>query len=324
MSVGYVLRQRLAALRLAPDGRPRPDAPFGQGPLAARVLRGAVAAASAGGSRLPTRAAHALAAGGGTMEWAVRPSKRRVLAENLSHAVGRQPDDPVVRRLVRREIMNEAHRSADFLWAIGRPDELLASTEVVGLESFDAALAEGRGVILASLHVGGWEVATAIPKAVLPVPTTVVVRDNWLAWAVGGLRVAAGLKTLYDTDPAMMAANVLRRGEALLVLADQVQEGMRAYRVRLLDAVTELPAGVVVLSRLCSSPIVPFVVVPQEPRRWRVELEPPIPAPPGSSGREGEQRALQALADRWTATLRRHADHWAAVDPMTWFPVEEP
>ena len=27
---------------------------------------------------------------------------------------------------------------------------------------------------------------------------------------------------------------------------------------------------------------------------------------------------LQELADRWTVTLRRHADHWAAVYPMTW------
>ena len=48
---------RLAELRLAPDGKPRPDAPFGRGPLAARVLRGALRVASAGGAALPARVA---------------------------------------------------------------------------------------------------------------------------------------------------------------------------------------------------------------------------------------------------------------------------
>ena len=110
----------LRRLRLAPDGRPRPDAPFGRGAVAAHVLRVAVAAASAGGASLPSGAAHRLARIGGTIEWAVRPAKRRTLAENLSRAVGRPIEDREVRRLVRREIVNEARRSADFLWAIRR------------------------------------------------------------------------------------------------------------------------------------------------------------------------------------------------------------
>jgi lauroyl/myristoyl acyltransferase len=312
----------LARLRLAPDGRPRPDAPFGRGPVAAHVLRLAISAASAGGAALPAGAAHGLARVGGTIEWAVRPAKRRTLAENLSHAVGRDARDAAVRQLVRREIVNEAHRSADFLWAIRRRDELLASVVVEGLHHVEEARRLGTGLILAAPHVGGWEVATAVPAAVLPMPTTVVVRDDWLAWAVGGLRQAAGLRTLYDTDPALRSAAVLRRGEALLLLADQVLPGMRAYRVRLLDAETELPAGAAGLSRLCGSAIVPFLVLPVGPRRWTVRVEQPIPPPARRSGREGERHVLQALADRWTPTLREHAEHWAAVDPMTWFGPE--
>jgi lauroyl/myristoyl acyltransferase len=314
------LRSASARLRLAPDGHPRPDAPFGRGPLAARVLRAVISGASAAGAALAPGPAHALARLGGTIEWAARPRKRRVLAENLSHAIGKEASDPAVRRLVRREIVNEAHRSADFLWAIRRRGELLDSVEIDGLDHVEAARALGTGLILASPHVGGWEVASAVPAAVLPVPTTVVVRDDWLAWAVGGLRQAAGLRTIYDTDPAFRAAALLRRGEALLVLADQVLPGMRAYRVRLLDAETDLPAGVAGLARLCGSAIVPFLVLPVGPRRWRVEIEPPIPPPPRHSRREGERETLQALADRWSAAIRLHPEHWAAVDPMRWYP----
>lgn len=309
---------RLAALRLAPDGRPRPDAPFGRGPLAARVLRATIVASSVVVGHVPASVVQPAARLGGTIEWAVRPAKRRRLAENLCHALGRPPDDPAVRELVRREVRNEAQRSADFLWALARPDELRATTRVEGAKHVVAAVERGSGVILVSTHVGGWEVATALPRLVVPVPTTAIVTDDWLAWAVEGLRVRAGLGIMYDSEPVSTAVRILRAGEALLVLGDYAKPCMRTYPVKLLDAVAELPAGQVVLARLCGSPIVPFSVLPTAPRRWRVLIEPPIEPPPRDAGEEGERETLQALADRWSATLRAHAEHWAAVYPMTW------
>jgi KDO2-lipid IV(A) lauroyltransferase len=310
--------ERMRALRLAPDGKPRPDAPFGRGPLAARVLRGAILAASAVVGRLPVSVVVPLATVGGTLEWALRPGKRRRLAENLCHTLGLPPDHPRVKALVRREVLNEARRSADFLWAIAKPEELLATTEIQGREHVQAALERGRGVLLVSTHVGGWEVATALPREIVPVPTTAIVTDDWLAWAVEGLRARAGLGIMYDSEPVSKAARLLRAGEAILVLGDYAKPWMRTYPVRLLDAVAELPAGPAVLARLCGSPLVPFSVLPRAPRRWRVEIEPPLIPPDRNGGEEAERALLQALADRWTVTLREHAEHWAAVYPMTW------
>jgi KDO2-lipid IV(A) lauroyltransferase len=243
-----------------------------------------------------------------------------MLAQNLCHALGRPPGHAEVKALVRREIVNEARRSADLLWALGRPDELVETTEVAGREHVLAALDRGNGVLLVSAHVGGWEVATALPRALVPVPTTAIVTDDWLAWAVAGLRARAGLGLLYDTEPASRAASLLRAGEAVLVLGDYAKGSMRTYPVRLLDAVAELPAGATALARLCGAPIVPFTVLPQGPRRWRVEVEPPLYAPDRNGGAGAERVLLQELADRWTAQLRAHPEHWAAVYPMTWRP----
>jgi len=316
------VRERLDALRLAPDGKPRPAAPFGQGPLAARALRGAILGASAVASRLPVGAVGPLTDIGSTLEWACRPAKRRRLASNLCHTVGLPPDHPDVRALVRREVRNEARRSADFLWALARPAELRDTTEIRGREHIDAALARGRGVLLVSTHVGGWEVATALPKAIVPVPTTAIVTDDWLAWAVEGLRIRVGLGIMYDSEPASKAARLLRDGQAILVIGDYAKEWMRTYPVRFLDAVAELPAGIASLARLCGTPVVPFSVLPVALRRWRVEIEPPLEPPARDGGVEAETELLQQLADRWTATLRANAEHWAAVYPMTWREVE--
>ena len=64
-------------------------------------------------------------------------------------------------------MVNEAKRSADLLWAIGRPDDFLESTVIQGREHMVDATARGHGVVLVGTHVGGWEVATALPAAVL-------------------------------------------------------------------------------------------------------------------------------------------------------------
>ena len=323
MSARRRLRDRWAELQLAPDARPRPDAPFGRGPLAARILAQVIDGATVAGCRLPTRVAHVLAVTGGTAEWAVRPAKRRRLAENLAHAAGRPPDDPVVRRLVRREILNEARRSADLLWALGKPEELADSTEIQGLEHVHAALAGGRGVVLAGIHLGGWEVATAIPKLAVPVPTTAIVADDWLAWAIEHMRVTAGLRVLYRTATPLRAARVLRDGEALLVLADDgAGHEPRSFRVRFLDGWVLMPAGVVSLARLAGAPIVSFYVLPRGPRRWRVVVDPPVDPPARGAGDEGERRALQQLADRWSEEISAHPDQWAATYPVRW--VEGP
>lgn len=313
------LRHRLQELRLAPDGQPRPDAPFGQGPLAARVLGKVIDAAAWGGSRLPAAATHALATVGGTAEWAVRPAKRRRLARNLAHAVGRDPGDAVVRRLVRAEVVNEARRSADLLWALGRPDELRATVDIEGEEHIGAALAAGRGMILAGIHLGGWEVATALPQVVVPVPTTAIVADDWLAWAIEHTRHTAGLRVMYRTEPAIRAARLLRNGEALLVLGDDGWgDEPRSYGVRFLDGIARLPAGIVTLARLCGSPIVCFYILPRGPRRWVAIIDPPAAPPAREEGAEGEERVLQALADRWSDMIRAHPDHWAAPYVIRW------
>jgi KDO2-lipid IV(A) lauroyltransferase len=290
--------------------------------VAARVLASVIDAAAWGGSRIPPSIAHRLAVFGGTLEWALRPGKRRMLRTNLAHAVGSDPGARDVRRLVRHEIVNEAHRSADLLWALGAPQAFLASVELDGIEHVRAAAASGRGVILAGIHLGGWELATAVAKVVVPVPATAIVADDWLAWAIEHMRVTAGLRVMYRTAPAIRAARLLQGGDALVVLGDDGWgREPRTHPVAFLDAVADLPAGIVTLSRLCQAPIVSFYVLPLGPRRWRVVVEPVLEPPPRRGRPADEAQVLQHLADRWSAVIRDHPAQWAASYLVRWHPT---
>ena len=306
-------------LRVGDVLRRHPPVRLGRGPIAARLLGRVIDGAVFVGARLPVRVAHAFAVVGGHAEWIVRPSTRRLLATNLGHAVGMSPASRRVRNLVRRQLVNEARRSADLLWAIGKPEELLATIDVQGMSQVNEIVATGRGVVLASLHIGGWEVAGAVPAATIDVPATVVVADNWLAWAMQHVRRAEGLRMIYRSSPLLSAVRLLRRGEVLLVLGeDATGAPPRRHLVRFGDAMAQLPAGVVSLARLADAAIVPFHVIPLAPRRWRAVIESPIEPPLREHGPDGEAAVLQVLADRWSALIATYPEQWAARFPIAW------
>ena len=291
--------------------------PFGQGRTAARILGRVIAAAVFVGSRVPSSVAHGAAAIGGNLEWAVRRGKRAVLAVNLGHAVGKAPDDRAVRRLVRREFVNEAHRSADLLWALGKPQDFLATLDVVGLDNVHEAAARKKGIVLVGVHVGGWELATTVPAALIPVPTTALVADDWLAWSIEDMRARVGLRVVFRTDPVAKIGALLRRGEALVVIGDDASGTQpRMHTVRFLDADAELPSGAVTLARLYEAALVGFHVLPLGHRRWRLVFEEPLVP----DRRAEDEKLLQQLADGWTTLLREVPEHWAASFPIRWLP----
>ena len=72
--------------------------------------------------------------------------------------LGLPPGSPEVRRLARRAFQNYGRMLADFtLIAALSADELRARVSFTGLSHVDAALARGRGCILALPHMGSWD-----------------------------------------------------------------------------------------------------------------------------------------------------------------------
>jgi KDO2-lipid IV(A) lauroyltransferase len=252
------------------------------------------------------------------VEWALRPRKRSLLAGNLGHALGRRPGDPVVARAVRAQFINQARRSADFLWAFARADEVASRCRVEGRAGLDTAFEHGRGVILAGPHLGGFEVvAAALGDLLAGRAVTVLVEDDWVAHAVAGHRRRAGVELELRTAAPRRSLRTLQGGGAVAVVGDLAKPGMRTYPVRFLDGWMELPAGQAALARLSGSPVVPFCILPIAPRAWKVVLGGAIEPPPRRS-REAERDLLQALADVWSEWIRAHPELWEAVDPMPW------
>ena len=108
--------------------------------------------------QLPLPVLHGIGALIGWAMWLFPSSRRRVALTNIRHCL---PELPLQRQrlLARRGLIHEMKSIAElpFFW-LGPKDKLLASVrETHGEELVEQALAQGKGLILLTLHLGGFE-----------------------------------------------------------------------------------------------------------------------------------------------------------------------
>ena len=117
--------------------------------LSAKVLRA-----------VPPGLRHAAARPGGAAWFWLSTRQRRAALENYAAVLGRERSDPEVARIARRAFQNYGRMLTDFL-LIGSlsPEELRQRMSIDGLDHVDAALARGRGAIMAVPHMGSWDLS---------------------------------------------------------------------------------------------------------------------------------------------------------------------
>ena len=117
-----------------------------------------------------------------------------------------------------------------WLWARPRGESVLPRVaRWEGLEAFEAALAEGRGVIIVTPHLGSWEMyGQAVGERFLEMhgPLTALfrpARKAWMARLIAGSRDRPGLQTLPTSVAGVRGLiRTLRNGGYTGILPDQV------------------------------------------------------------------------------------------------------
>ena len=175
-------------------------------------------------SRCPLAWLHRLGAALGWLTWLLSPTYRRRFVANAVQA-GLPP-------ALYRPAIAEAGRllmELPLLWLRPAGESILTRVRWQGADAISAALAEGRGVVFLTPHLGCFEVtAQAYAERFGPEfgPITVLyrpARKKWLRPLVGESRARPGLAAA----PASLAGvrqmiRALRRGEAVGLLPDQV------------------------------------------------------------------------------------------------------
>jgi KDO2-lipid IV(A) lauroyltransferase len=153
----------------------------------------------------------------------ILPKLRRVARINLGFAI------PTAKPAERERIIDGVFQSlARLLLAMARFPDLNAGNisqwiSYDGLEHYMTAKRAGKGVLIATAHLGNWELS-AFAHALMTEPMNVMVRplDNpLLDKLVETRRVLSGNRLILKRDAARLVMRALRNNEAVGVLIDQ-------------------------------------------------------------------------------------------------------
>lgn len=284
-------------------------------PIGLGVLRFVGGRAPAIGERL----ANVLAG----IAWRASRTTRDGAILNASRLLGSAAGADQVRRTA-RQIVGNWYRGMFDAVRNGRRDfrDLLPEIDrVVGRENYARARATGRGLIVATAHLGVFEILAAALRQYEPKVHAVMTRDKHAG--LESLRsaqyrrlgiVEATVDHGYDVWMSVKAA--LERDEVVLVHADSAAHGQRGARVRFAGGHIAVPTRPVKLALETGAPIVPMFAVRTSPATCRVFFESPLTIEPGPSEEGGIHPGVYALASVIERYAVQYADQWRSVDPL--------
>ena len=159
------------------------------------------------------------------------PKLKRVARTNLSFAL------PELAAVQREEIINGVFDSlARLLVTFGKLPVIKRENigkwiRYEGLEHYLAAKRRGRGVLVATAHLGNWELS-AFAHALMTEPMNVMIRplDNWkIDRIVEARRQLSGNRLILKKEAALAVMRALKANEAVGILIDQnttIDEGV--------------------------------------------------------------------------------------------------
>jgi lauroyl/myristoyl acyltransferase len=244
---------------------------------------------------------------------ALVPEARRAVAQNLLRVRG--PKGPV------RDALDVADTFATYAsclsetLAYGSKNAGVPTLALAGKEHMTNALEGGKGVIVATAHTAGWDVAGPVFEEDHHARLVMVMgreRSPAARRLHDEARLASGLSFEHVGDDPLDSLKLLthlRSGAVVAMQVDRVPRGMRSREVTLLGRRSRVPEGALRLAQVTGAPIVPLFSARLGFRRYRMEARQAIRV-----SRHADEVALdgaaQELADALGDFLRRHPTQW--------------
>jgi lauroyl/myristoyl acyltransferase len=271
---------------------------------------------------LPRRLIYAVAAVIALAAWVVNAPARRICADNVRQALG--PTATAAR--VRRCVLG-CFRAATYYYAdLGRTPRMDPSTffernlRLSGFEHVEQAVAQGRGVIIATIHYGNPEyVAQSVSaRGYHFLALTEPLKPRALAKLFQELRDSQG-QQFVEVGMAGMKATLrhLKQGGIVCIICDRDIQGT-GEDVLFFGKRARIPSGAIDLARHTGAVILPAVTRRRGLDCFDLYVQPPFELQREGRWQEDRRRNTESLIQRFEPYLRRDPSQWTVLEERIW------
>ena len=263
-------------------------------------------------TRLPLRLCYTLAEAVADVLYALCPRLRDDTKSSIAHVLGQTEGRREVSNVTRRCMRNYAKYVVELCRYSGRPAKSEARVSFEGLDRVDAALSEGKGVIIVGLHLGSWDVG-AVFLSQHHYPLNAMVRSSYgngkLNRFMHNLRCKAGISVISAQDGIWPAAEALRHNEVLALLIDASTKG-KLVKVRFLGGYAQFSAGAAVLALRTKAAVLPGCIVRLPDNTFKGFIGEKVECGFSGDFRSNIQSFTQSILDSLQGFIKQYPDQW--------------
>jgi KDO2-lipid IV(A) lauroyltransferase len=238
------------------------------------------------------------------------PPKRRALAianVQASLAISKAEAQTIVKRSVTR--FGWMFMEVLYLPKITKAT-MVSQVSMVGVEYLEAALAAGKGVVLATAHSGNWEImGAALAMHGFPLVAVVQKQTNpAMDRFINDYRTLAGMHVTYKSGVREMV-RLLGQGMIIGLLVDQ-DAGHDGVIVDFFGRPASTPQGAAALARLKDAPIIPAFITEEVDGRHTIHIHQALWVHKTADRDADIYATTQAVTKIVEGHIRRHPEEW--------------
>jgi KDO2-lipid IV(A) lauroyltransferase len=244
--------------------------------------------------------------------WDVLRIRRKVVLDNLKRAFP-ELSDRERKRMGRLSLFHMGLTITEFCYFPFFTKEWLPKKiRFEGLEHLDSALAQGKGVLVLTLHLGNGDLAM-MGMAHRGYPMYLIskrFKTRWLDELWFGLRGRHGTRFIDPTKSSFEILKALKRNQMVVFVLDQFMGPPVGGRTTFFGHETGTALGLAVMAERTKAPVIPGHTYRDSSGQLVVVFEPQLQIIEGADHADTHLRTTQRYNDEIERLVRKHPEQW--------------
>ncbi|MEW6007872.1 MAG: hypothetical protein AB1595_07000 [bacterium] len=269
--------------------------------FALKVLMGII-------SCLPLRIDYLLGEKLGDILYLCLPKIRKRAMDNLNNAFPEKSNNEI-KKIAKNTYRNFGKRIIEFIILPQIKDEIISSTEVIGLEYLEEIKDKKMGAVILTAHMGSWPVmGITLSKKISPLYNIIrLQRNKMVGLLIKRQLEILGMKVIMEQD-LKGTISALREGKLVEFLWDQ-DAGKNGIFCEFFKRPASTSPGPIILSMRTNTPIF-FIIDVFENNRHKVIIEKPIYPKRTKNSKEEIANMAEELTRYLECHIRKYPDQW--------------